>query len=214
MADVDKFEEAIKARESAEAMRLVGETPSLLKSHVSGGITPIALAAYHGAWDLVRAFVELGGINSLSDAVLSGDAEVVAAILGGTNQHLNDHTADGFTPLHLAVFFGKDAIAIDLISRGADVNAWTQNALHNQPLHAALAGNASDEVVEALVAKGADVNGGDWSPLHHAAANGRAKAVTLLLAHGADPKATTSQGKRVVELAAEAGHTELVNLLE
>ncbi len=214
MVDIDKFESAIKARETSEAMQMLHDDPSLLKAHVAGGITPIMLAAYHGAWDLVRSFAELGGITNLGDAVLVGDTELVAALLSGSKSHLNDHTADGFTPLHLAVFFGKDAIAIDLISRGADVNAWTTNALHNQPLHAALAGEASDQVVESLLAKGAAVNGGVWSPLHLAAANGRAKAVSLLLAHGADPKAKTSQGKLPVEVAAEGGHTELAELLK
>ncbi|HEY3331272.1 MAG TPA: ankyrin repeat domain-containing protein [Capsulimonadaceae bacterium] len=186
MADIESFETAIKQRDTAAALKLAQETPSLLREKLSGGLTPLTLAAYNGAWELVRAFTELSGINTIGDAVLSGDLELVTTMLDGQPELLTTLTVDGFTLLHLAAYFGKDAIALDLISRGADVNAYSSNELHNKPLHAALAGQASDDVIESLLKHGAAVTSEGATPLQIAAQNGRDKAVALLIAHGAD----------------------------
>jgi ankyrin repeat protein len=50
--------------------------------------------------------------------------------------------------------------------------------------------------------------------LHGAAQSGDREVVEALLAAGADPVATHDGGKRAADIAREAGHAELAELLE
>jgi ankyrin repeat protein len=213
LVDIEIYESAIKAKETELVMQMVTQDGALTKQRVAGGITSIMLAAYNGAWELVRWFVELGAVHGLTDAVLGGDAEMVESMMVASPDAINTYNADGFTPLHVAAYFGKDPIALTLISRGADVNARSRNELHNHPLEAAIAGSAGDEVIDTLITMGADPRADGDSPLHLAAMNGRAQVIRLLLAQGADPKSTSAEGKTAADYASEAGHSELVEIL-
>ncbi|MDR3707957.1 MAG: ankyrin repeat domain-containing protein [Capsulimonadaceae bacterium] len=213
MPDPNAFEIAIKSKDSQAAIRLVRQDAMLLSAPVSGGLSPIQAAAYAGLWDLVRWLAEVGGIASLADAILADDAALLKTLVHAHPEQLNAYTHDGFTPLHLAAFFGRDSVAMDLISFGADVDAVSQNELCNQPLHAAIAGAAGDDVIAALIGRGADVASGDPPPLHIAAANGRGTIVRLLLAKGVDPGARSHDGRTAADLATDAGHIEIAELL-
>lgn len=61
-----------------------------------------------------------------------------------------------------------------------------------------------------LLKHGADVSAGVQDSLYHAAKNGHAGVVRVLLANGAD----ASQCRDAVTLALERGHTEVVALLK
>jgi len=144
-----------------------------------------------------------------------GDTAAVAAALRRDPGSAGGRSHDGWTPLHLAAFFGQHAAATALVDAGADLAAVSQNGLENQPLHAALAGAGDSAIVTMLVERGADVNAtshGGWRPLHLAASRGAAAFVELLLAHGADPSAFAS-GKLPADIAAERGHAELARAL-
>ena len=108
--------------------------------------------------------------RSITDALLAVDPELdvfEASTLGYVDrlrERLEEDPAgrrayspDGFTPLHLAAFFGKHEVARILLDAGASVAAYTTNDLANQPLHAAAAGRQI-ELSRELVAAGADVN--------------------------------------------------------
>jgi ankyrin repeat protein len=67
-----------------------------------------------------------------------------------------------------------------------------------------------------LLDRGADVNARHqmgFAPLHAAGGNGDAAMVDLLLARGADPQATTDDGKTAADYAAERGHAALAERL-
>src|SRR5581483_7136704 len=66
-------------------------------------------------------------------------------------------------------------------------------------------------MVEALLNAGADVNSSDV--LIQAAYCGFAPAIRLLLKHGADIRATDSNGQTALALAKNRGHREAANLL-
>ena len=52
---------------------------------------------------------------------------------------MNSFSADGWTPLHLAAFFGSRMRHV-LLNTGAKVNERSTNPMQNMPLHAAASG--------------------------------------------------------------------------
>jgi ankyrin repeat protein len=124
---------------------------------------------------------------------------------------IDERSADGFTALHLAAFFGQAQVAQLLLDRGADPNAWATGDLYVQPLHSAVAGG-HDEVAALLIHGGADIDAPQrhgYTPLMGAAQNGMAGTVQLLLARGADPSARNDDVLTAAELAERAGHDEV-----
>jgi ankyrin repeat protein len=169
----------------------------------------------------VNLLVARGATLSLFEACAAGEVERVERLLhesasgavGATA--INDYSADGWTPLHLAAFFGHARIAELLIAHHADVLARSRGANGNTPLHAALAGNHTF-VAGLLIGHGADVNAADaqgWRPLHLAAANNNMDAITQLIAQGADVHAPNGEAKTPLSLATEKNHREAAALL-
>src|SRR5206468_9786669 len=132
-------------------------------------------------------------------------ADRVAALFEADPGLIGAWSSDGFTPLHLAAFFGYPDVVQVLLKRGAEVNPVARNPMKVQPLHSAAAGGHG-EVAKLLVAAGADVNARQekgWMPLHSAANNGDLETIGLLLSHGADPAAQNDECKSAIGLAAE-----------
>jgi ankyrin repeat protein len=80
---------------------------------------------------------------------------------------------DGWTPLHLAAFFGHLEAARLLLAEGADVKAVSRNGMKNTPLHAATAGRHG-ELALLLLQHGADpaaLDAGGYTPLQIATQN-------------------------------------------
>jgi ankyrin repeat protein len=130
---------------------------------------------------------------------------------------VGERSFDGWTPLHLAAFMGHADVARVLLDHGADIEAVAKNGIGNRPLHAALAGKESPEVIDLLLARGADVNAraeADVTPLHLAAARGNMAFTRRLLDLDADPDARMTDGKRPAAFAAERGHPEVAALLD
>jgi ankyrin repeat protein len=126
-------------------------------------------------------------------------------------------SSDGWTPLHLAAFFGRDEAAALLIDHGAPINGHATNATRNTPLHAALAGAVSATLVRRLVMAGASVTARDAhgaTPLHLAASRGAEPLCDLLLARGADPGARTAEGATPGQMATDRGFPALGERLE
>ncbi len=133
----------------------------------------------------------------------------------------------GSTALHLAAQYGQAGVARVLVAKGADVNAKTKHG--KTPLHDAVdgLGGTSDlegraNVVRLLLAQGADVNapehGSNRTPLGHAAASSANRAnsermTQLLLAAGANPRTTDSQGDSPLHQAASHGNLTAVQRL-
>jgi len=118
-------------------------------------------------------------------AVNKGKDKAITALLdGGAEINIGDKNGD--TPLHLAVKKGADKLVALLLGRGAVVN------IHNNdgftPLHIA-AGKGQLKLVTMLVDQpGTDVNAPDShgaSALFHAAENGHANVIKLLVSKGA-----------------------------
>ena len=200
---------------------MVSADPTLIDARSGTGDSAILTAVYHRQKEIVNLLVARGANLTLFEACAAGEIERVERLLhesasgaaGATG--INDYSADGWTPLHLAAFFGHAKIVELLIAHAADVLARSRGANGNTPLHAALAGNHKF-VAGVLIGHGADVNAPDaqgWRPLHLADANNNMDAITALIAQGAEVQAPNGEAQTALSLATEKNHREAAALL-
>ncbi len=160
--------------------------------------------------------LEKGVELDLFAACMAGAKERVQELIRENPELIGAYSHDGWTPLHLACFFGQPSVAEILIAQGADVRTRARNATKNTPLHAAAAGR-SKHAVRALLEHGADVNArqeGGWTALHAASQNGDVEMVRLLIAAGADVKARADNQQNALDLALGKGHQAVVDVLD
>src|SRR5258708_39878785 len=208
------FIDAIKAGEFDRVKAMVSEDPTLLDARARSGESAILTAVYRGQKAIVNLLVSRGAPMTLCEASAAGELERAERLLDqGTA--VDVYSDDGWTPLHLAAFFGHMKIAELLLSRGADVAAHSLNSNANTPLHASLANNQK-MVAGLLIGHGADVNaadGGGWRPVHLAAANDNLDAIKALIAQGADVHTQNGDGRTPLSLAQEKNHRETAAFL-
>ena len=159
-------------------------------------------------------------VATLAAAAQAGDTARLQRLLAQDAGPINAIGPGGWTPLHLAVYFGHREAAALLLDHGADVHAWSENESHNQPLHAATAGSPKDgipAIAALLLAHGADVNArqhGGWTPLHAAADDGPLDLITLLLDAGAGVTVANDYGETALSLARKHGREDAAALLQ
>ena len=207
------FIDAIKAGEFERVKAMVSADPTLIDARSRTGDSAILTAVYHRQKEIVNLLVARGAALSLFEACAAGELERVERALNAST--INAYSDDGWTPLHLAAYFGHAKIAELLIAHHADVLARSRGANGNTALHAALAGNHKF-VAALLIGHGADVNAADaqgWRPLHLAAANNNMDAMKQLIAQGADVNAANGEAKTALSLAIEKNHREAAVLL-
>ncbi|HEU5230302.1 MAG TPA: ankyrin repeat domain-containing protein [Ktedonobacteraceae bacterium] len=202
---------AVKAKDIDGVKALLDHDPNLLRIWSEGGDTPVLLSAYYGAQEVTRLLLERGVALNLFEAAAVGEIERVQQLLDADPALINTYSHDGWTPLHLASFFGHKEVALVLLQREADVAALSKNATGNLPLHAALAGRRF-EIAHLLVEHGSDINTLDsyhWTPLHHAAYSGNMATVELLLAKGAKLDVRDNKGQIPFDIARERNHHDV-----
>jgi ankyrin repeat protein len=180
------------------------------------GETLYLFSLYRGRAKCAEALAKRGRL-SLHEAAAAGDTARVEECLKAAPWGLNTLSADGWTALHLAGFFGRDDTLLRLLALGADPLQWSRAFDHNLALHAAASGGCIGKAafVKMLAATGnANVQTKQGvTALMSAAANGSAEFVDLLLAAGADPKIKLPDGKTAADFARERGHTDLAKRL-
>jgi len=214
MADAASFIDAIKTGDFDRVKALLSAEPQLIASRGANGESAILAAVYRGHKDIVNLLVARGAEMTIFEAAAAGEIERVERLMAN-GAALNGTSADGWTPLHLASFFGHARIVELLLAHGADATAVSTNSTGNTALHAALAGH-HPFVAGLLLGAGSDVNASDaagWRPLHLAAANNSLDAMKTLIAQGADVTAANMQGQTPLALAQERNQREAAALL-
>jgi ankyrin repeat protein len=216
---MQEFFDAIKAGELERVKQMVSATPALVNARGDAG-SAVLTAVYHRHKEIVNLLVARGAELSLFEACAAGELERVERFIshppGTVDVDINAHSSDGWTPLHLASFFGHAKVIELLLAHGADVAARSTNSTGNTPLHAALAANQK-MAVGLLIGHGADVNAPDasgWRPLHLAAVNNALDVMKTLIAQGADAGGTNREGLTAMQLAEQKGHREAAALLK
>jgi uncharacterized protein len=195
---------------------LLAGNQSLAASRDENGVSLLLTACYHRRHEMVELIrASAGALDIFESSVVEGGADRGARLLEEDPALARAFSPDGFTPLHLAAYFGQEAIAGMLLEHGAEPDAVSRNAMALQPLHSA-AVSRSLAIVKRLLERRAEVNArqqGGWTPLHAAAFNGDVPMAECLLAHGADPSLKNDDGKTAIDVAIEKGHGAVVDLL-
>jgi uncharacterized protein len=138
--------ELIAAGDAAGIRELLARDPGQAAAHDDEGVSALLRARYRWDDELVEA------VRAASPPLDGFDA----AAFGALDRLADPHawSGDGFTPLHLAAFFGQAEAARVLIERGADVGAVSRNELAVEPLQSAVAAGER-EIAHMLLDAGA-----------------------------------------------------------
>jgi uncharacterized protein len=172
MEDLAILIEAVKQGDLERVTEIVRSAPALASARLADGESPLIAALYRGHHHVVTALLDAGAEVDVFAASATSRVDDLRGLLSATGA-VGRYSYDGWTPLHLAAFFGQLEAARLLLDAGAEVNAVSHNSLTNTPLHAATAGKHV-EVALLLLERGAAsdaVDAGEYTPLAIATQN-------------------------------------------
>jgi uncharacterized protein len=210
-----EFFKAVSEGDTAKVKGLLGKDSGLASAVDEKGVSALLKAVYYGKKPVVDLLLATDIKLNIFEASATGKTARVNELLGQDKGLLNSYSADGFSPLGLAIFFANQETAEALLRAGADVSQASKNAMKVAPLHSAAA-SKQVEIARRLLELGANPNARQESgltALHEVAANGQIEFAKLLLNQGADVNAKTDAGKTPMAIAVAAGQTEMANLL-
>ena len=188
------------------------------------GMTPLGVACVAGNWRLAKFLLERGAKPQpqegppvlLAAAATEEDDPVGVQLLLKYKAKVDSRDAQGRSALHQAALAGHTDIIAALLAAGADVHA--RDAVGRTPwLDAARGGSLA--AVNALAEAGAltsvvDAQQRNALMLACTAESLPAALVRRLLELGVDPAQADLEGRRAVDLAAEAGRWAIVSVLD
>jgi ankyrin repeat protein len=200
---VEELFGAIREGDDARVRALVEADPALASARDEAGLSAVLTALYHRQPGALDALLAAGPELDVLDAAATGRLDVLRAHLESDQDALAARSPEGFTPLHLAAFFGGPGAVKMLLAAGMPADADQENPARVRPLHSAVAAR-DRESAEALLEAGADpdaVQQGGFTPLLAAAHSDDPEMVALLLRHGADPKLAADDGRDPAAMA-------------
>ena len=206
----------IKISDNKQLETKLQQDSSLADSKTEQGISLLQFAAYCRNSEAIRILKEHKSDLDIFEETCLGEVKKVTQLLVEKPELLNSFSADGFTLLGLAAFFGHLNLAQKLLKKGADPNISANNPYKVASLHSACA-TSNLEMATLLIEHGADVNAKQMhnvTPLHSAAHNGKTDLVQLLVDKGADINATMENGKTPLLMAEEAKFNDTANLIK
>ncbi len=199
---IEAFEAAVVAGERTTVDALLLQSPELAAARNAGGVSFVLLALYHGQGEVAARIAAARDDLDAFEAAALGRLGRLRELASADPEALNAFSADGFTQLHLATFFGQLSAARFLLAQGADVDAVARNPSAVRPLHSAAA-TRDARIVRTVLAAGADPDAkqaGGHTALHSAVLHGNVPMAVALLSAGADPVARNDEGKSARDL--------------
>jgi uncharacterized protein len=216
MPTLNAFQESVKNGDLAAVRAALSEDPSLLNQKNESGQTAYLLACYYRKPEVAEYLLGLNPELDLFTACVAGHTAEVLNRIQAHPSLLESHSSDGWTPLHLAAFFGHKELAEALLKEGAQVDSRSTNTMQNTPLHAATAGRQV-ELMKLLLEHEANPDAtqeGGWTALHAAAQTGDRSMIEVLLANSASINVRAANNQAPLDLALLKGHHEVAALLE
>ena len=180
--------EAIDAGDEDALRDELERNPDSAGERNADGLSPVLYALYNRHADLVDPILDANPALDVFDTAAVGRTRGLEELLEAEPGLAQAWSADGFTALHLAAFFGQEDAARLLLGHGADPNLVARNpSIVVTPLHSAAAG-AHSEIVKLLLEAGADPNARQpdgFTALDAARQNGDEESAEALLAAGA-----------------------------
>ena len=216
MTDLKTFHESVKKGDLAAVRTGLAQNAAWLDEPNEAGQIAFVLAKYYRQEAVAEYLLGLHPKLDVFSLSIAGRKEDALAEIDRNPALLEAHSGDGWTPLHLAAFFGHAGLANALLDRGAAVDSRSTNPMKNTPLHAASAGGRL-ALVQLLLKRGANPNAtqeGGWTALHGAAQSGHREMVEALLADGADANSRASNQQSALDMALMKGHQDIASMLE
>jgi len=152
---LDDLLDACRRNDFERVQSLVTADPTLLTRQAPTGETPLLAALYYRSGETVSWLRTQQWPRTIFEAAAVDDVQRLGEIFVIDPAAADTYSLDGWTPLHLAAFFGAARAAALLLSHGADHRRIARNTMANTPLHAALAAKRLP-LVELLLDAGAD----------------------------------------------------------
>lgn len=122
------------------------------------GLSPVLYALYNGQAALVDPILDANPALDVFDAAAVGRTRGLEELLDTEPELAKAWSADGFTALHLAAYFGQEDAAKLLLERGADPRVVSRHAeIQVAPAQSAAAGG-HDAIVRLLLDHGAELS--------------------------------------------------------
>lgn len=187
------------------------------------GRIPLHYACLKGRYRMVQKLIEAGrntvdlkdhdNFTPLIHSIIRGQMECVKELLNHNAQFDPASEAD-HVPLNLACQHGSIEVAGLLLGKGARL---LPDAEGLYPQHLVARSSDSSELLLLLNQYGADLNQRDklysWTPLFHAASEGRVQCLQTLLQSGADVNTLDEKGLTAMYYATWEGKVQCMNLL-
>ena len=214
-------EAAISGRDSVLRVGLA-HTVDVARVDVYGR-TPLHYACMYGHTAMAQVLIEAGpetmngldhdNFTPLIHSVAYHHLEC-AEVLLARGARINPKTESDHVPLNLACQYGSMDIARLLLQKGATI---TPDAEGLYPQHLLARSGQTPEALLLLERYGADLDQADklyqWTPLFHAAAEGRVECIKILLQRHVDCGIKDEKNLSALYYAAWEGHLECMKLL-
>jgi ankyrin repeat protein len=154
---------AITANDKERVAQLIAADASAARARNSGGISALMQARYENRLEIVEVLRQAVGELDIFEAAALGDVARLNKVLMTDGELVKARSSDGFTPLHLACFFGQVEAADTLVRHGADTNAVSPNRI--AVIHSAAA-SRNAALLKLVLHAGANPNIQQTSWLH------------------------------------------------
>jgi ankyrin repeat protein len=212
---ISELIEAVKRGDSTLAERIVDGNPALVNLVSPVGERPVLTAIYYCANEIAEMFINRGAQLDIFEATALRKAGLVAEHLRGDSRLAMAFCQAGWTPVHLAAWFGFEDVARLMLDYGGSANARPRNTLQYTPLHCAVMGGQPG-MIALLTAHGAAPDSPDWegnTSLHLAAQENSVECAASLIANGASLDARRKDTATPLRAAMLAGSASAAQLL-
>ncbi|MGB7555195.1 MAG: ankyrin repeat domain-containing protein [Candidatus Korobacteraceae bacterium] len=211
---MDDIFAAITANDKDRVAQLIAADLGVAHTRNSAGISALMQARYENRMEIVDLLRPAAGDLDIFESSAFGDAAQLNKLLASDADLVKARGADGFTPLHLACFFGQLKAAEILVRHGADTNAVSPSRI--AIIHSAAASRNAD-LLKLVLEAGANPNSQQqrgYTALHEAAMHNSVERAQALLKAGADPAIQSDEGQTAADMAAQNGNKGVLEVLQ